>query len=100
MRRMLGEGEALWREYCSFFDKPFSEQLEYNELKLKAYFNRWKRTKMARQLCPKGVSTFEDVPLTTYEDYTILHEFGSRIEKLIKKLPERMERLGQITTIE
>jgi hypothetical protein len=44
---------------------------------------------MARQLCPKGVSTFEDVPLTTYEDYTILHEFGKRVEILSKRVPRK-----------
>ncbi|MDH5443148.1 MAG: GH3 auxin-responsive promoter family protein, partial [Hadesarchaea archaeon] len=85
----LGEGEELWKKYCSFFDKPFSEQVEYNERKLKEYFKRWKQTKMAKQLCPKGVRRFKDVPLTTYDDYPILHEFGKRIEKLEKTVPRK-----------
>jgi hypothetical protein len=86
---IMTEGEELWREYCSFFDQPFSEQLEYNELRLKEHFNRWKKTKMAKQLCPKGVKKFYDVPLTTYEDYHILHKFGRRIERLSKKVPRK-----------
>jgi len=86
---MLKEGEELWKKYCSFFDKPFSEQVEYNELKLKEYFKRWKQTKMAKQLCPKGVKRFEDVPLTTYDDYPILHEFGKKVEHLSKTVPRR-----------
>ena len=51
----MGEGEELWDKYCSFYDKPFSEQLEYNKSKLKEHFERWKRTKMAEQICPNGV---------------------------------------------
>jgi hypothetical protein len=86
---MVKEGEELWKEYCSFFDKPFSKQLEYNEHQLEDHFKRWKRTNMVRQLCPKGVRRFEDVPLTKYEDYSILHEFGRRIELLIKKMPRK-----------
>jgi hypothetical protein len=85
----LGEGEELWKKYCSFFDKPFSEQVEYNELKLKEYFKRWKQTKMAKQLCPKGVKKFDDVPLTNYENYPILHEFGKKVEHLEKTVPRR-----------
>lgn len=83
----MGEGEELWNKYCSFYDKPFSEQLEYNENKLKEHFERFKQTKMFKQLCPKGVEKFEEVPLTTYEDYKILHEFGAQIEDLNKKMP-------------
>jgi hypothetical protein len=85
----MTEGEELWKEYCSFFDQPFSEQLEYNELRLKEHFNRWKKTNIAKKLCPKGVKKFEDVPLTTYDDYPILHEFGKRIERLSKRIPRK-----------
>jgi phenylacetate-coenzyme A ligase PaaK-like adenylate-forming protein len=81
--------EDLWGKYCSFFEKSFSEQLEHNEKKLKEYFEKWKKTKMAEHLCPKGVEKFEDIPLTTYEDYPILHKFGEEIEKLEKAVPRR-----------
>jgi len=84
----MKEGEDLWKKYCSFFEKDFSEQLEYNERKMMEYFDKWKSTKMAKQLCPKGVEKFEDVPLTTYEDYPILHEFGAKVEHLSKTVPK------------
>ncbi len=85
----MGEGEELWRKYCAFLDKPFAEQVEYNERKLKEYFKRWKQTKMAKQLCPEGVKRFKDVPLTTYYDYPILHEFGAKVERLTKTVPRK-----------
>ncbi len=85
----MGEGEELWKTYCSFFDKPFSEQVEYNNDRMEKYFAKWKKTKMAKKLCPKGVKKLEDVPLTTYDDYPILHDFGDRIEKLSKTVPRR-----------
>lgn len=85
----MGEGEELWKRYCSFLDKPFSEQLEYNEGRLKDSFEKWKRTKMSRQLCPKGVKRFDEVPITTYNDYPILHQFGVQLESLSKSEPRR-----------
>ena len=89
---MAKEGEALSNKYCSFFDKDFSEQVEYNENKMQEYFKKWKNTKLAKQLCPKGMKTkgfkkLEDVPLTDYSDYKILHKFGKEIEKLEKTVP-------------
>jgi len=85
----MNSSEDLWKKYCSFFEKSFPEQLEYNEKKLKEHFEKWKKTKMAEHLCPKGVEKFEDIPLTTYEDYPILHKFGEEIEKLEKTVPRR-----------
>ena len=85
----MKEGEDLWKKYCSFFEKDFSDQLEYNERKMREYFDKWKSTKMAKQLCPKGVEKFEDIPLTTYEDYPILHEFGAKVEHLSKTVPRK-----------
>ncbi len=78
----MGEGEELWKEYCSFLDKPFSEQLEYSRQKRDEYFKKWRQTKMAAKLCPNGVAKFEDVPLTSYEDYPVLQEFGAKMETL------------------
>lgn len=79
-------GEVLWKKYCSFFDKDFSEQLEQNEKKKEEYFKKWKNTKMAKLLCPHGVEKFEDVPLTSYEDYPILHEFGKKMNELCESI--------------
>ena len=85
----MGEGEELWKKYCSFFDKPFSEQVEYNEAQAKEYFKKWKKTKMAKKLCPKGVKKLEDVPLTDYSDYPILREFGVKVERLSETVPKK-----------
>lgn len=85
----MNEGKELWEKYCGFFDKSFSEQVQYNERKKEDYFEKWKGTKTAKQLCPKGVQKFENVPLTTYEDYPILQGFGKAIEKLEKTVPRR-----------
>ncbi len=79
----------LWTKYCSFFEKSFSEQVDHNEKKLKEHFEKWKKTKMAEYLCPEGVDKFEDIPLTTYEDYPILHKFGEEMEKAEKTVPRR-----------
>ncbi len=78
----MNEGRELWQKYCGFFDKSFSEQVKYSEKKKEEYFKKWKSTKMARQLCPKGAKVFEDIPLTTYDDYPVLHKFGQRMEEL------------------
>jgi len=83
----MNEGRDLWQKYCGFFDKDFSEQVKYSEKKKEEYFRKWKKTKMAKQLCPKGARVFEDIPLTTYDDYPILHKFGKKIEKLEKTVP-------------
>ncbi len=83
----MNEGRELWQKYCGFFDKSFSEQVEYSEKKKEEYFEKWKNTKMAKQLCPKGARVFEDIPLTTYDDYPILHKFGKEIEKLEETVP-------------
>jgi len=90
----MSEGKELWEKYCGFLDKSFSEQVEYSEKKKKEYFEKWKNTKMAKQLCPEGVQKLEDVPLTTYEDYPILHEFGKRMEELEKTVPRKKGELS------
>jgi len=77
----------LWREYCGFYEKPFSVQLEANEALMKEHMERWSRTRQARVLCPDGVTSIEDVPVTTYADYKALLEFKSRIERLEKDAP-------------
>lgn len=85
----MSEGKDLWKKYCGFLDKSFSEQVEYNENKKEEHFEKWKNTKMAKHLCPGGVEKFEDIPLTTYEDYPILHEFGEGMEHLSQTVPRR-----------
>ncbi|MBA7714125.1 hypothetical protein ES703_123141 [subsurface metagenome] len=85
----MNEGRKLWEKYCGFFDKSFSEQVEYSEKKREEYFEKWKNTKMARQLCPEGVTKFENIPITTYKDYPILYKFGKKMEELESTVPRK-----------
>lgn len=80
--------EGLWDEYCSFFEKDFEEQLRYNRDRRDEFFERWKKTKTADHLLPEGAEDFEDVPVTTYEDYPALQRFGREMEKRMKKNPK------------
>lgn len=87
----MDEGRELWKEYCGFFDKPFSEQIAHNEMQKQKFFEEWKNTKAAKHLCPDGIEAFEDIPLTTYDDYPILHEFGEEVERLSESVPRNKE---------
>jgi hypothetical protein len=83
----MDEGRELWEKYCGFFDKSFSEQVAYSERQKQELFEKWKHTKAAKHLCPGGVERFEDIPLTTYDDYPILREFGKEVEALSERVP-------------
>jgi len=83
----MNEGRVLWDKYCGFLDKTFSEQVAYNERQKQELFKEWRHTKAAKHLCPDGVEKFEDIPLTTYDDYPILREFGGEVEHLREKVP-------------
>ena len=85
----MNEGRELWKEYCGFLDKSFSEQIEYSEKKKDEFFEKWKHTKTASHICPEGVTKFEDIPITTYKDYPILHEFGKNMEELERTVPRK-----------
>ncbi len=81
-------GEGLWDEYCSFFEKDFEEQLEYNRKRKEEFFERWKKTKTADHLLPDGSEDFNDLPVTTYEDYPALQRFGEKIENKVENNPK------------
>ncbi len=78
----------LWDEYCSFYEKDFSEQLEYSQKKLEEHLERWSKTKTAKKLCPDGFDTIEDLPITTYDDYPIFSKYGNKIEKAVEAHPK------------
>jgi len=80
---------GLWGKYCGFLDKSFSDQVAYAEEQKKELFEQWKRSRAAKHLCPEGIQQFEDIPLTTYDDYPILREFGEELEHLREKTPLR-----------
>ncbi|MBO3753322.1 MAG: GH3 auxin-responsive promoter family protein [Candidatus Brockarchaeota archaeon] len=100
----LASSADLWREYCSFYEKPFERQMEINETLLKEHLAKWGRTAQARILCPNGFQTINDIPLTSYGDYPVLLEFKKRIESLEKTSPrlpgelywDYYERIGRI----
>jgi len=79
----------LWKKYCVFYEKNFSEQLAYNKTRMNRYFEKWKKTDMARMLNCDYLKNFKDVPITTYVDYPMLAEFADRISNVTKKNPKR-----------
>jgi len=83
----------LWKKYCVFYERPFSEQLAYNKERMKRYFEKWKKTDLARMLCRNGVKRFEDVPITVYSDYPMLADFADKISDITKKNPRRKDEL-------
>jgi hypothetical protein len=83
----MSDGKELWDKYCSFYEKDFSEQLEYNETHMRSYFEKWKHTKLAKILNSENAKTLDEVPVTDYGDYPILGEFGERIEYLTNTCP-------------
>ncbi|MEF8874207.1 MAG: GH3 auxin-responsive promoter family protein [Candidatus Thermoplasmatota archaeon] len=85
----MGKQEGgLWDEYCSFFEKDFEEQLEYNRKRKEEFFEKWRKTKTADHLLPEGPKRFEDIPVTTYEDYPALQKFGRKMEKKVDNNPK------------
>jgi len=83
----------LWKKYCSFYEKPFSEQLEYNKQRMKEYFEKWKKTDLAKMLCKGDIQSHRDVPVTTYGDYPMLTELGERLTKVTQEKPRRQNEL-------
>ncbi len=92
---------SLWNEYCTLLDMKFSKRLEVCEAKLCEHLARWKRTKMAKVLCPdfKGLN---DIKPTTYADYAILARFGEMIDPvyLSTKKPKGVSWLEHFHSIE
>jgi len=81
----------LWKKYCSFYEKDSSEQMQYNKDRMKRYFTKWKKTELARILCPGNVKEPRDVPVTTYSDYPMLTEFGQRMLDARRTTPRRQK---------
>ena len=83
----------LWKKYCSFYEKPFSEQLEFNRQYMKEYFEKWKKTDLTKMLCKDTPQSYKDVPITTYNDYPMLTEFAQKITEVTEKNPRRNDEL-------
>ena len=80
---------TLWERYCRFYEKDFSEQMEYNRKRMEQYFQKWKKTDLAKMLYKGDVKRFQEVPVTTYRDYTMLSEFRQKIAEITKKNPKK-----------
>jgi len=81
------KSDDLWERYCSFDEKDFSEQMDYNKERMERYFHKWRKTDLAKILCQCWPEGFRDVPATTYSDYPMLTRFGHEMEETITTNP-------------
>ena len=79
------KGNSLWKRYCSFSEKPFSEQMEYNTKQIELYFHKWKNTDIAKMTGHEIPKKLQDVPVTTYDNYPMLVEFSRKIDDAVKR---------------
>lgn len=86
-------GTNLWERYCSFYEKTFSEQMEYNKKRVERYFHQWKNTDLAKRLCQGTPNKVQDVPITSYDDYPMLVEFGRKITNATNTIPRKQGEL-------
>jgi len=61
--------------------------MEYNNERLENFFFKWKKTDIAKKLGKSDAKSFKDLPITTYDDYSMLHWFASRIAEVTKEMP-------------
>jgi len=84
---------SLWKRYCSFYEKEFSEQIDYNRSEMQQYFLKWKKTNLAKVFCKNVLRNIKDVPLTKYDDYPMLTEFGRKTENIEKRTLKKSREL-------
>ena len=77
----------LWERFCSFYDKNFSEQIEYDKKRMERYFHKWKKTDLAKILCQGTPRRLQEIPITTYSDYPMLSEFSRKMSNVVKTTP-------------
>jgi hypothetical protein len=87
------KGNSLWKRYCSFFEKPFSEQMEYNTKQIELYFHKWKNTDIAKMTGHEIPNKLQDVPVTTYDNYPMLVEFSRKIDDAVKRKAKKQGEL-------
>ena len=87
------KGNSLWKRYCSFFEKPFSEQMEYNTKQIELYFHKWKNTDIAKMIGHEIPKKLQDVPVTTYDNYPMLVEFSRKIDDAVKRKAKKQGEL-------
>ena len=87
------KGNSLWKRYCSFSEKPFSEQMEYNTKQIELYFHKWKNTDIAKMTGHEIPKKLQDVPVTTYDNYPMLVEFSRKIDDAVKRKAKKQGEL-------
>ncbi len=86
-------GNDLWARYCSFYEKPFSEQMEYNTTQMERYFKKWQTTDFVKLLHRGMPFKRHEVPVTTYDDYPMLTEFSRKITEASTRTPREKKEL-------
>jgi hypothetical protein len=82
--------DELWKRHCSFFEKDFKEQLEYNKQMMKKHIETWSRTVNAKTICKdRELTGIKDIPITNYGDYRVLSKFGEKILEKEKSEPRK-----------
>lgn len=89
------KGKDFWERYCSTYERPFHEQLEQSRTRNRDYFEKWRKTDLAKMLCPSGVANFKDVPITAYADYPMLADFRASISEARIKTPRQKGELSK-----
>jgi hypothetical protein len=79
----------LWKKYCRFYEKSFFEQIEYSKNRMDLYFQRWRKLPIAKLFCNNTPKSLQEVPITTYQDYFMLHDFGESLSNLTSREPRR-----------
>jgi hypothetical protein len=87
------KGNDLWKRYCRFYEKDFSEQMHYNRERMEQYFHKWRKTDLAKTFSQHNLGSFQEVPVTTYHNYPMLGDFGREIADSIKRNPKRQGEL-------
>ncbi len=86
-------GIDLWGKYCSFYEKPFLEQMEDSRERIKKYFEKWRQNDLAKMLCQGKVTSHKEVPVTRYGEYTMLKDFGQRVTEVTSRNPKKQGEL-------
>ncbi|MEM1994182.1 MAG: GH3 auxin-responsive promoter family protein [Nitrososphaerales archaeon] len=84
--------KTLYEQTCSFFEKSFSRQLEFNQTQLQEHLRRWQQTITSKRIA-STINSVTDIPLTTYADYPEMSEFGMRLQEMLLQNPRRKDEL-------
>lgn len=90
----MGQND-LWKKFCSGYETDFSTQFDDNEKRMEQYFEKWRKTDLAKIILQGEYQNFRTVPITKYDDYFMLNEFGDKIEASLKRNPKQHGELNK-----